>query len=183
LSFSAELATLALDGRIVDASVVDFEKRYDADQEKYYVYAVRVQRENGIASTVFRRFREFHEFHGKLVAAFPKADVPAFAQKIYVGRSHTRAVSEKRQKALHQYLQDLLAMPAVVRDSDLMYAFLHTLPRDASDLSRQTPFTPVVGWLVGWFKMYFLTIAYARGRRTQLQWPRSNWTTRPTSSG
>ncbi len=144
LSFCSELATLALDGRIVDVSIVDFEKRYDADQEKFYVYVVRVQRENGVASTVFRRFREFHELHAKLVATFPKTDLPTFAQKIYVGRSHTRAVSEKRQKALHQYFQDLLAMPAAVRDSDIVYAFLHTLPRDSTDLSRQTPFTPVV---------------------------------------
>ena len=152
LSFNPELASLALDGRVLSAAVVGFEKRYDAEQAKYYVYAVRVQREQaaaGAAAVIFRRFSEFHELHQKL-SATTRAELPPFAAKIYVGRSHTRQVSERRQKALHQYLQDLLAMPGVVRDSDVLYAFLHTLPRDVSDGAKQSAAAPFVVRPAGW---------------------------------
>lgn len=134
LTFAPTVATLASDGRIMDASVIGFEKRYDAEQSKYYVYTLQVQREDGTTSLVFRRFSELNEFHQKLTA-ISRLELPSFPSKIYVGRSHTRAVSEKRQKALHKYLQDLLAMPASVSECDLLYTFLHTLQRDVHDNS------------------------------------------------
>lgn len=132
LSFNPEVETLASSGRIVDASVIGFEKRYDHEHSKFYVYNIQVQREDGTVTSVYRRFSEFNEFYQKL-SFFTKLELPNFPNKIYVGRSHTRAVSEKRQKALHKYMQDLLVMPPAVSESDLLYTFLCTMQRDVHD--------------------------------------------------
>ncbi len=42
-------------------------------------------------------------------------------------------VSEKRQRALHKYLQDLLLMPSAICDSDLLCTFLFPTTRDERD--------------------------------------------------
>jgi hypothetical protein len=45
--------------------------------------------------------------------------------------------------ALGKYMQELLALPSPVSDADVLYTFLHTMPRDAHDAfarSNQVPF-------------------------------------------
>eukprot|EP00051_Salpingoeca_urceolata_P006154 m.81801 g.81801 ORF g.81801 m.81801 type:complete len:2298 (+) comp14704_c1_seq2:319-7212(+) len=131
LSFCPEEATLEKDGRVTKVEITSFQKRHDATQTKYYIYVIEVQRENG-TSKIFRRFSEFNELNTKLASTF-HVDLPSFPGKIYVGRSHTRQVTEKRAKALDKYLQEIMAQPATVSESDLFYSFLHTTARDKHD--------------------------------------------------
>ena len=42
---------------------------------------------------VFRRYREFHELHTKMVSQFPDHTLPTLPNKIYFSRSQVRQVS------------------------------------------------------------------------------------------
>ena len=67
------------------------------------------------------------------MVALKVANLPAFPGKIFVGRSHTQAVTEKRAKQLHAYLRELLAMGPEVSESVELYTFLHYTDRDKLD--------------------------------------------------
>jgi len=132
LSFCNEPASMSLDGRIASADIINFQKRHDQDQSKFYTFVICVERADGSISHVFRRYSEFNEFHSKLVAESTHK-VPNFPSKIYMGRSAIRQVAAKRQKALSAFLRAVLAMPSTVSCSDLVYAFFHSTPRDLHD--------------------------------------------------
>lgn len=75
LSFSPNTFTLASDGEIISARVVDYQKRYTP--ERYYVYLINVCRKNLEKPTfVFRRYSHFHEFNAKLADEFPHHTLP-----------------------------------------------------------------------------------------------------------
>ena len=50
-------ASLRQDGKISKVTIAHFEKRYDADGNKFYSYALVVERVDGRVATVYRRFR------------------------------------------------------------------------------------------------------------------------------
>ncbi|KAL0272748.1 UNVERIFIED_CONTAM: hypothetical protein PYX00_005609 [Menopon gallinae] len=72
LSFVPKRYTCEEDGRIRKVQVHGCQKRYDS--EKYYIYILKVDRENQPDSTyLFRKYKEFCELHQKLCAMFPLA--------------------------------------------------------------------------------------------------------------
>ncbi|KAG9330249.1 hypothetical protein JZ751_026011 [Albula glossodonta] len=96
LSFAPRTYTLKLDGRIRDASIFTFQKRYSP--EKHYTYVVRVQREGQAEPQfVFRTFDEFQELHNKLAILFPLWKLPGFPNKMVLGRTHIKDVAAKRK--------------------------------------------------------------------------------------
>lgn len=61
-----------VDGKIVDVEVLGYKKRYDPD--KYYVYLLKVYRENSSQPMIIQRtYKELCELHQKLCMAFPLA--------------------------------------------------------------------------------------------------------------
>ena len=56
-------------------------------------YKVAVEREGGRKETIFRRYREFHEFNEKLKEACPGVQLPALPEKLLFQRSHVQQVS------------------------------------------------------------------------------------------
>ena len=55
-------------------------------------YKVVVEREGGKKETIFRRYREFHEFHEKLKEACPGVQLPSLPEKLLFQRSHVQQV-------------------------------------------------------------------------------------------
>ena len=51
-----------------------------------------VEREGGKKETIFRRYREFHEFHEKLKEACPGVQLPSLPEKLLFQRSHVQQV-------------------------------------------------------------------------------------------
>ncbi|KAG8438439.1 hypothetical protein GDO86_008934, partial [Hymenochirus boettgeri] len=129
LSFSPKTYSLKQDGRIKDASVFTYHKRYNPD--KYYIYVVRVVREGQDDSTfVFRTFDEFQELHNKLSILFPLWKLPGFPSKVILGRTHIKEVAAKRKVELNSYIQNLMGSSVEVAECDLVYTFFHPLLRD-----------------------------------------------------
>jgi len=63
---------MSQEGKILDVEVFGYQKRYDP--EKYYVYILKVKRENQADPTyLFRSYKEFVEFQQKLCILFPLA--------------------------------------------------------------------------------------------------------------
>lgn len=70
LSFVPRVFTMSQEGRLKSVMVHGYQKRYDL--EKYYVYILRVTRQNQPdPSYLFRSWKEFCEFHQKLCLRFP----------------------------------------------------------------------------------------------------------------
>uniref|UniRef100_A0A336MPB8 phosphatidylinositol 3-kinase n=1 Tax=Culicoides sonorensis TaxID=179676 RepID=A0A336MPB8_CULSO len=70
LSFIPKVYTMSQDGRLKSVMVHGYQKRYDL--EKYYVYILRVTRQNQPdPGYLFRSWKEFCEFHQKLCIHFP----------------------------------------------------------------------------------------------------------------
>lgn len=134
LSFIRGTYSVDTDGLVESARVVDFQKRYNP--EKYYIYVVNICRV-GVQepSFVFRRFRQFHELHLKLMEAFPEKNLPRLPSKIYIGRSQIRAVAERRRNELDNYIRHLLMMPTEISESELLYSFLHEQQKDKREAS------------------------------------------------
>eukprot|EP00042_Codosiga_hollandica_P028871 m.154919 g.154919 ORF g.154919 m.154919 type:complete len:2024 (+) comp52902_c0_seq1:25-6096(+) len=136
-TFSPDGFSVETDGKVASAKVIDFERREDVEQKKFYTYVIQVQREDGLVSLVFRRYSEFHELF-EYLSAMDIPRMPAFPNKIYVGRSHTRQVTEKRAKLLDTFLQEVLALPPAVSESQVFYTFLHSTERDFHDEYART---------------------------------------------
>lgn len=74
---------MATEGRLTHVSVIGYRKRYDPD--KYYVYIMRVERENQAQHLdVLRTYKEFSELHQKLCLHFPLAKLHRFVLKEYI---------------------------------------------------------------------------------------------------
>lgn len=64
--------SVATDGRLTHVEVVGYRKRYDPD--KYYVYVLRLYRENqSEPMEIQRTYKEFCELHQKLCLNYPLA--------------------------------------------------------------------------------------------------------------
>ncbi|KAI9556899.1 hypothetical protein GHT06_016693 [Daphnia sinensis] len=134
LSFVPKTFTLATDGRIIEARVVGFQKRYDP--EKYYVFIVSLRREKQSENMyLFRTHREFSELHQKLCLRFPLVSnrILSLSKGVYLGRSSVKAVAEKRRTELDQFLTSLFQLAPEICHCDLIYTFFHPLLRDQDE--------------------------------------------------
>ncbi|KAJ8396685.1 hypothetical protein AAFF_G00015230 [Aldrovandia affinis] len=129
LSFSPRTYSIKQDGRIRNASIFTFQKRYSP--EKHYTYVLRVQREGQAeAQFVFRTFDEFQELHNKLTILFPLWKLPGFPNKMVLGRTHIKDVAVKRKVELNNYIHNLMRSSTEVTQCDLVYTFFHPIARD-----------------------------------------------------
>nr|DBA17690.1 TPA: hypothetical protein GDO54_003101 [Pyxicephalus adspersus] len=167
LSFSPKTYTMKQDGRIREASIFTYHKRYNPD--KYYIYVVRVVREvQDDSAFIFRTFDEFQELHNKLSILFPLWKLPGFPSKVVLGRTHIKDVAAKRKVELNSYLQSLLSGSPEVSECDLIYTFFHPLLRDerteGGDVTVREighpPLSPTSGKIEGEVK---LSISYRNG--------------------
>uniref|UniRef100_A0A671S1A5 Phosphatidylinositol 4-phosphate 3-kinase C2 domain-containing subunit alpha n=1 Tax=Sinocyclocheilus anshuiensis TaxID=1608454 RepID=A0A671S1A5_9TELE len=152
LSFAPRTYTMKQDGRIRDASVFSFQKRYNPD--KHYTYVIRILREGqNEPQFVFRTFDEFQELHNKLTILFPLWKLPGFPSKMVLGRTHIKDVASKRKVELSSYVHNLMRSSTEVTQCDLIYTFFHPIARDdktegVEGLSK-TPDTPPVSPTTG----------------------------------
>ncbi|XP_072552033.1 phosphatidylinositol 4-phosphate 3-kinase C2 domain-containing subunit alpha [Salminus brasiliensis] len=160
LSFSPRTYTLKQDGRIRDASVYSFQKRYNPD--KHYTYVVRVLREGqSEPQFVFRTFDEFQELHNKLTILFPLWKLPGFPNKMVLGRTHIKDVASKRKVELNSYVHSLMRSSTEVTQCDLIYTFFHPIARDdrmegldgLPKVPEVTPVSPTAGCVGGEVKL------------------------------
>ncbi|XP_053305716.1 phosphatidylinositol 4-phosphate 3-kinase C2 domain-containing subunit alpha [Spea bombifrons] len=165
LSFTPKTFSLKQDGRIREASVFTYHKRYNPD--KYYIYVVRVIREGQDDSAfIFRTFDEFQELHNKLSLLFPLWKLPGFPGRVVLGRTHIKDVAARRKVELNSYIQSLLRGSPDVSECDLVYTFFHPLPRDekadGADVRavEGPPLSPASGKIEGEMK---LSISYRNG--------------------
>ncbi|XP_028842597.1 phosphatidylinositol 4-phosphate 3-kinase C2 domain-containing subunit alpha [Denticeps clupeoides] len=129
LSFSPRTYTVKQDGRICEASIFSFHKRYNPD--KHYTYVVRILREGQTEPQfVFRTFDEFQELHNKLSILFPLWKLPGFPNKMVLGRTHIKEVASKRKVELNSYVHSLMRGSLEVTQCDLIYTFFHPVARD-----------------------------------------------------
>lgn len=135
LSFVPKVYTMAQEGKIVRVEVYGCQKRYDP--EKYYVYILKVFRENQRdPSYLFRSYKELSEFQQKLLLLFPLAKFLSLLNtSIHMGRSHIKQVAEKRRVEIQNFLNTLFQMAPEVSHSDLVYTFFHPLLRDQQEAS------------------------------------------------
>ncbi|KFB41452.1 AGAP011036-PA-like protein [Anopheles sinensis] len=132
LSFIPRVYTMAQDGRLKTVAVHGFQKRYD--QEKYYTYILRVERQHQPdAAYLFRSYKEFCEFHQKLCLHFPLAKLHSLPSGIHVGRSNVKVVAERRLPEIRQFLISLFNSADEIAHSDLVYTFFHPLLRDQQE--------------------------------------------------
>uniref|UniRef100_A0AAR2ITG5 Phosphatidylinositol-4-phosphate 3-kinase n=1 Tax=Pygocentrus nattereri TaxID=42514 RepID=A0AAR2ITG5_PYGNA len=160
LSFSPRTYTLKQDGRIRDAFVYSFQKRYNPD--KHYTYVVRVLREGqNEPQFVFRTFDEFQELHNKLTILFPLWKLPGFPNKMVLGRTHIKDVASKRKVELNSYVHSLMRSSTEVSQCDLVYTFFHPIARDDKTegldglpkIPGVTPVSPAAGRVEGEVKL------------------------------
>uniref|UniRef100_A0A6Q2Y786 Phosphatidylinositol 4-phosphate 3-kinase C2 domain-containing subunit alpha n=1 Tax=Esox lucius TaxID=8010 RepID=A0A6Q2Y786_ESOLU len=129
LSFSPRTYTLKQEGRINDASIFSFQKRYNPD--KHYTYVVKLRRDGqSEAQFLFRTFDEFQELHNKLCILFPLWKLPGFPNKMVLGRTHIKEVAAKRKIELNSYVHNLMRSSTDVTQCDLIYTFFHPIARD-----------------------------------------------------
>uniref|UniRef100_A0A8C1N8N0 Phosphatidylinositol-4-phosphate 3-kinase, catalytic subunit type 2 alpha n=1 Tax=Cyprinus carpio TaxID=7962 RepID=A0A8C1N8N0_CYPCA len=131
LSFAPRTYTMKQDGRIRDASVFSFQKRYNPD--KHYTYVIRILREGqNEPQFVFRTFDEFQELHNKLTILFPLWKLPGY-----------------------------MSSPLVPWFCDIIYTFFHPIARDdktegVEGLSKtpdMPPVSPTTGRVEGEVKL------------------------------
>ncbi|XP_064169868.1 phosphatidylinositol 4-phosphate 3-kinase C2 domain-containing subunit alpha-like [Anguilla rostrata] len=160
LSFSPRTYTLKQDGRIRDASIFTFQKRYSP--EKHYTYVVKMHREGqSEAQFVSRTFDEFQELHSKLSVLFPLWKLPGFPNKMVLGRTHVKDVAAKRKVELNNYIHNLLRSSTDVTQCDLVYTFFHPIGKDdkaeglegVSKPPEAPPISPTAGRVEGEVKL------------------------------
>ncbi|KAE8606011.1 hypothetical protein XENTR_v10010566 [Xenopus tropicalis] len=167
LSFTPKTYSLKQDGRIKEATIFTYHKRYNPD--KYYIYVVRVVREGQDNSAfIFRTFDEFQELHNKLSILFPLWKLPGFPSKVVLGRTHIKEVAAKRKVELNSYIQSLMGSTPEVAECDLIYTFFHPLLRDDKSEGSdaivapldEPPLSPTSGRIEGEIK---LSVSYRNG--------------------
>uniref|UniRef100_A0A4W5KTP2 Phosphatidylinositol-4-phosphate 3-kinase catalytic subunit type 2 alpha n=1 Tax=Hucho hucho TaxID=62062 RepID=A0A4W5KTP2_9TELE len=138
LSFSPKTYTLKQEGRIRDASIFSFQKRYNPD--KHYTYVVRLLREGqSEAQFLLRTFDEFQELHNKLCILFPLWKLP--------GYSICRCSTEYPNKGFTIFYLFLY-------QCDLIYTFFHPIARDdKTEGFEAPPLSPTSGRVEGEVKL------------------------------
>ncbi|KFM77587.1 Phosphatidylinositol-4-phosphate 3-kinase C2 domain-containing subunit alpha, partial [Stegodyphus mimosarum] len=136
LSFIPKTFSKETDGKIISADVIGYQKMYDP--EKYYIYVVKVERENlPDPMCVFRTYREFIEFHQKLCMMFPLAKFHTLPGNPLMGRTNVREVAERRRAELSAFLSSLMLMAKEIAHCDLVYTFFHPLLRDQEGIEQE----------------------------------------------
>ncbi|KAG7281725.1 hypothetical protein CRUP_027797 [Coryphaenoides rupestris] len=160
LTFSPRTYSIKQDGRILQASIFSFQKRYSPD--KHYTYVVRLLREGqSEPQFVFRTFDEFQELHSKLSILFPLWKLPSFPNKMVLGRTHVKEVASKRKLELNNYVHNLLRSSTEVTQCDLIYTFYHPVARDdktegveaTAKVPEPPPLSPTSGRVEGEVKL------------------------------
>ncbi|KAK9879212.1 hypothetical protein WA026_004058 [Henosepilachna vigintioctopunctata] len=129
LSFVPKTYTMETEGQLKHVEVVNYKKRYDPD--KYYVYVLRVYREdNGPPMEIQRTYKEFCELHQKLCIYFPLAKLHSLSSGLHVGRSNIKQVAEKRFHDVCLFVKSLFLCAKEIAHSNLVYTFFHPLLRD-----------------------------------------------------
>ncbi|XP_019865562.1 phosphatidylinositol 4-phosphate 3-kinase C2 domain-containing subunit beta isoform X2 [Aethina tumida] len=132
LSFVPKVYSKDVDGKIVDVEVLGYKKRYDPD--KYYVYLLKVYRENSSQPMIIQRtYKELCELHQKLCMAFPLATLSSLTTGLHMGRSNIKQVAEKRVAEITRFISTLLMCADEIRQSNLVFTFFHPLLRDQQD--------------------------------------------------
>ncbi|XP_071452807.1 phosphatidylinositol 4-phosphate 3-kinase C2 domain-containing subunit beta [Hetaerina americana] len=132
LSFIPKTYTMHSEGRIRNVEVYSYQKRYDP--EKYYVYILKVDRDNQPDPMyLFRSYKEFCELHQKLCLRFPIAKFYNLSSGYHVGRSNIKQVTEKRRLEIERFLKSVLSLADEISHSDLVYTFFHPLLRDQQE--------------------------------------------------
>uniref|UniRef100_A0A8C2IY82 Phosphatidylinositol 4-phosphate 3-kinase C2 domain-containing subunit alpha n=1 Tax=Cyprinus carpio TaxID=7962 RepID=A0A8C2IY82_CYPCA len=151
LSFAPRTYTIKQDGRIRDASIFSYQKRYNPD--KHYTYVIRILREGqSEPQFVFRTFDEFQELHNKLTILFPLWKLPGFPSKMVLGRTHIKDVASKRKVELSSYVHNLMRGSTEVTQCDLIYTFFHPIARD-DKTEGIPPVSPTTGRVEGEVKL------------------------------
>lgn len=136
LSFIPKTFSKESDGKIIVADVIGYQKMYDP--EKYYIYVVKIERENlSDPMFIFRTYREFIEFHQKLCMMFPLAKFHSLPGNPLMGRSNVREVAERRKMELSFFVTTLMRMAEEIAHCDLVYTFFHPLLRDQEGIARE----------------------------------------------
>uniref|UniRef100_A0A8C2GNU6 Phosphatidylinositol-4-phosphate 3-kinase, catalytic subunit type 2 beta n=1 Tax=Cyprinus carpio TaxID=7962 RepID=A0A8C2GNU6_CYPCA len=168
LSFAPRVYTLKSDGVIRSLFVWRHIKTYTPS--KGYSYVVKVEREGQQGSTLVQRtFEEFHELHSKLQLIFPSSKLPSFPSRFVIGRSRGEGLADRRKEELNGYVWHLIHAAQDVAQSDLIYTFFHSLPRDeragnthtlvhtkSSSSSSDVSWAPVPGTVAGEVKLSIL---------------------------
>ncbi|XP_074660080.1 phosphatidylinositol 4-phosphate 3-kinase C2 domain-containing subunit alpha-like [Tubulanus polymorphus] len=131
LSYCPKVYSVHSDGKIKQAAIFGYQKRYNPD--KYYIYIIKVERaKERVPTFIWRKYSEFDEFHQKLVITFPLAKLPPLSGKV-IGRSNVKSVAEKRKQELDVFMRELLKTAPEISECDLVYTFFHPLMRDEQE--------------------------------------------------
>uniref|UniRef100_A0A671SKN9 Phosphatidylinositol 4-phosphate 3-kinase C2 domain-containing subunit alpha n=1 Tax=Sinocyclocheilus anshuiensis TaxID=1608454 RepID=A0A671SKN9_9TELE len=130
LSFAPRTYTIKQDGRIRDASIFSFQKRYNPDKIYFNDFFFLISPGQSEPQFVFRTFDEFQELHNKLTILFPLWKLPGFPSKMVLGRTHIKDVASKRKVELSSYVHNLMRGSTEVTQCDLIYTFFHPIARD-----------------------------------------------------
>ena len=115
--------------RIVAAAVTSVIER--ADKNSKYVFQVEVRCSDGTQSTCYRGYQDFFDFHCQLLDQFPEEAgttkgsnrvIPYLPGKKIFRRS-TKSLALQRLPQLHQYSQELIALPDNISNSTLVIHF------------------------------------------------------------
>ncbi|XP_060523562.1 phosphatidylinositol 4-phosphate 3-kinase C2 domain-containing subunit alpha isoform X2 [Cylas formicarius] len=132
LSFVPKTYSMAMDGRLTQVEVVGYRKRYDPD--KYYVYTLRIYRENQLEPMEIQRtYKEFCELHQKLCIYFPLAKLHSLSTGLHMGRQNIKQVAQKRFHEISLFIKSLFLCATEIAHSDLVYTFFHPLLRDQQE--------------------------------------------------
>ena len=111
LSFAVKAYSQRTEARITAVSCFGNQKRFDP--QKYYVYILKVFRENQREPAfVFRSYPELIELYEKLCMMFPTAKwTHPLSRGVRLGRSNVKNVAQKRQTDVQLFLQSLTEQP------------------------------------------------------------------------
>lgn len=124
------------------SSVVD-----RGDNKSRYAFEVNVQWSDGTGTTCHRGYQDFFQFQCELLDSFPEEAgtvkghervLPYIPGKQLFRRS-TRNLAMERQPKLHQYLQELLALPENISQSEIVFKFLNDNWREIKSKHNTLP--------------------------------------------
>ncbi|XP_077205747.1 SH3 and PX domain-containing protein 2A isoform X2 [Paroedura picta] len=122
---------------VLDANVVDVEKR--RNPSKHYVYIIKVTWSDSTCHTIYRRYSKFFDLQMQLLDKFPieggqkdpkQRIIPFLPGKILFRRSHIRDVAVKRLKPIDEYCRALVRLPPHISQCDEVFRFFETRPED-----------------------------------------------------
>uniref|UniRef100_A0A6J0T804 SH3 and PX domain-containing protein 2A isoform X3 n=1 Tax=Pogona vitticeps TaxID=103695 RepID=A0A6J0T804_9SAUR len=122
---------------VLDANVVDVEKR--RNPSKHYVYIIKVTWSDSTCQTIYRRYSKFFDLQMQLLDKFPieggqkdpkQRIIPFLPGKILFRRSHIRDVAVKRLRPIDEYCRALVKLPPHISQCDEVFQFFEARPED-----------------------------------------------------